>query len=209
MAIICDTGQIKGSGNTLQLSSQINFRKELYLMDTKYKGYCMNFKNEELKQYLISRMEKSATTDIKILSEDGEEIEINSDIKVETIVFDGDDENLLINFYRVHTSIFVFDKEIMFIDENSKGTYTSSNLYNNVVYEGKLREMDHLEILQMFVDFISCFIDSSGLEVLIREDEEKKYKNYNYYNPSIYTIIVKNKYRVNKEKVFGNITIRY
>lgn len=178
-------------------------------MDTKYKGYCMNFKNEELKQYLISRMEKSATTDIRVLSEDGEEIEINSDIKVETIVFDGDDENLFINFYGVHTSIFVFDKEIMFIDENSKGTYTSSDVYNNVVYEGKLRELDHLEILQMFADFISCFIDSSGVEVLITEDEAKKYKKYNYYNPSIFTINVKNKNAVNKEKVFENITIRY
>jgi hypothetical protein len=178
-------------------------------MDTKYEGYCMNFKNEELKEYLISRMEKSATTDIRVLSEEGEEIDINSDIKVETIVFDGDDENLFINFYGVHTSIFVFDKEIMFIDENSKGTYTSSDVYNNVVYEGKLREMDHLEILQMFADFISCFIDSSGVEVLITEDEAKKYKKYNYYNPSIFTINVKNNNRVNKEKVFENITIRY
>ncbi|MGC6174283.1 hypothetical protein [Lacrimispora sp. 38-1] len=166
----------------------------------------MNFKNEELKQYLISRVEKSATTDIRVLSEEGEEIDINSDIKVETIVFDGDDENLFINFYGVHTSIFVFDKEIMFIDENSKGTYTSSDVYNNVVYEGKLREMDHLEILQMFADFISCFNDSSGVEVLISEDEAKK---HNYYNPSIFTIIVKNKNRDNKDKVFENITIRY
>lgn len=50
----------------------------------------------------------------------------------------------------------------MLIDENSKGKYTSSDVYNNIVYEGKLREMDHLEILQMFANFILCFIDSSS-----------------------------------------------
>lgn len=72
-------------------------------METKYDGYCMNFNNEELKQYLISRVDKSATTEIRVLSEEGEEIDINSDVKVETIVFDGEDENLFINFYGVHT----------------------------------------------------------------------------------------------------------
>jgi len=69
--------------------------------------------------------------------------------------------------------------------------------------------MDHLEILQIFADFISCFIDSSGVEVLITEEEAKKYEKYNYYNPNIFTINVKNKNEVNKDKVFENITIRY
>ena len=76
--------------------------------------------------------------------------EFNSSKKIETIVFDGCDENLFINFYGIHTSIFVYDMEIMFIDENSKGIYTSSDIYNNVVYEGDLREMSHEEMLKMF-----------------------------------------------------------
>jgi len=178
-------------------------------MDTKYDGYCMNFSNEELNQFLISRVEKNATTEIRVLSEEGEEIDINSDVRVETIVFDGKDENLFINFYGVQTSIFVFDKEIMFIDENSKGTYTSSDVYNNVVYEGNLREMSHLEILQMFVDFILCFIDSSSVEVLTTGDEAQKHKKYNYYDPRNFIITIKNRSGINQEKVFENITIRY
>lgn len=188
-------------------TNEIILRKELYLMDIKYDGYCMNFSNEELKQFLISRVEKNATVEIRILSEEGEEIDINSDVKVETIVFDGKDENLFINFYGVHTSIFVFDKEIMFIDENSKGTFTSSDVYNNVVYEGNLREMSHLEILQMFADFILCFIDSDSVEVLTTGDEAKKYKKYNYYDPRVFIITIKNRNGINQEKVFENITI--
>lgn len=178
-------------------------------MDTNYDDYCMNFSNEELKQYLIARVEKSIVTGLRVLSEEGEEIDINSDIKVGTIVFDGEDENLFINFYKVHTSMFVFDKEIMFIDENSKGTYTSSDVYNNIVYEGKLREMSHLEILHMFADFILCFIDSESMDVLTAVDEAKKYQKYNYYEPNIFTIIIKNKSGITQEKIFENITIKY
>ena len=47
---------------------------------------------------------------------------------------------------------------MMFIDEGSKGTYTSSDVYNNVVYEGNLREMSHEEMLRMFSEIILCFI---------------------------------------------------
>ena len=50
-----------------------------------------------------------------------------------------------------------------------------------------------MKILQMFADFISCFIDSSGVEVLITEEEAKKYEKFNYYNPSIFTINIKMK----------------
>ena len=52
---------------------------------------------------------------IKYLSEDGDEIQFNTSEKIGTIVFDGDDENLFINFYGIHTSIFVDDTEIMFL----------------------------------------------------------------------------------------------
>lgn len=38
----------------------------------------------------------------------------------------------------IQTSIFCFDKEVMFIDEKSKGIYTLSDVDNNVMYEGKI-----------------------------------------------------------------------
>ena len=92
----------------------------------------MYFTNEEIKKYLIDKVKKCecSNLDIRLLSDDGEEIGDNSDLKIETIVFDGEEENLFINFYGVQTSIFSFDEEIMFIDEKSKGIYTSSDVDN-------------------------------------------------------------------------------
>ena len=97
----------------------------------------MKFSNEELKKNMVEYLIKNSWDEkmIRFLSEDGDEIEIDSSKEIGTIVFDGNDENLFINFYGIHTSIFAYNVEMMFIDEDSKGTYTSSDVYNNVVYE--------------------------------------------------------------------------
>ena len=94
-------------------------------------------------------------------------------------MFDGFDENLFINFYDIHTSILVYDIEIMFIDENSKGAYTSGDVYNNVVYEGKLRELSHEEMLKMFSEVILCFRDAEDVSMTQSDVQENKYKKYN------------------------------
>ena len=114
-------------------------------MSENYKEYCMKFSNEELKKNMVEYLIKNSWDEkmIRFLSEDGDEIEIDSSKEIGTIVFDGNDENLFINFYGIHTSIFAYNVEMMFIDEDSKGTYTSSDVYNNVVYEGNLREMSY------------------------------------------------------------------
>ena len=89
-------------------------------MSEKYKEYCMKFSNEEIRAYMVDYLISNSMDNklIKYLSEDGDEIQFNTSEKIGTIVFDGDDENLFINFYGIHTSIFVDDTEIMFIDEN-------------------------------------------------------------------------------------------
>ena len=79
-----------------------------------------------------------------------------------------------------HGVIFVDDTEIMFIDENSKGTYTSSDVYNNVVYEGNLRDMSHEEMLKMFSDIILCFYDAEDISIFQLDVPENAYKKYNY-----------------------------
>lgn len=120
---------------------------------------------------------------IRFLSEDGDEIEIDSSKEIGTIVFDGNDENLFINFYGIHTSIFAYNVEMMFIDEDSKGTYTSSDVYNNVVYEGNLREMSHEEMLRMFSEIILCFIDAETVTMTQSSVPENKYKSIIIMNP--------------------------
>lgn len=181
-------------------------------MSEKYNEYCMKFSNEELKRYLIDNVKKSVKSnlDIRLISEDGEEVNINSDMKIETIVFDGKDENLFINFFGIHTSIFIFDNEIMFIDENSKGTYTSSDVYNNVVYEGTMREMTHAQMLQMFAEIILCLIDATDVCVIQSDvPENNNYKKYCYYEPHLFTIDVENNHAIEKTNIYENITINY
>ena len=82
----------------------------------------MKFSNEELRRYMVEYLIDNSWGNklIRFLSEDGDEIAIDSSEKIGTIVFDEFDENLFINFYGIHTSIFAYDIEIMFIDEDSK-----------------------------------------------------------------------------------------
>lgn len=180
-------------------------------MSEKYKEYCMNFSNEEIRKYMIEYLTNNSMDNklIRFLSEDGDKIEFNSSEKIGTIVFDGDNENLFINFYGIHTSIFVYDMEIMFIDEDSKGTYTSSDVYNNVVYEGNLREMSHEEMLKMFSEIVLCFSDAEDVSMSQSEIPENKYKKYNYYEPHRFIIEVKNSHTMRRESVYENITIKH
>ena len=180
-------------------------------MSEKYKEHCMEFRNEELKkhmkEYLISNSWDNRL--IRILSENGDEIEIDSSEKVGTIVFDGYDENLFISFYDIHTSIFVYDIEIMFIDEDSKGIYTSSDVYNNVVFEGNLREMSHEEMLKMFSEIILCFSGAKDVSMSASDVPENTYKKYNYYKPHMFIIEIKNNHTIERTSVYENITIKY
>ena len=162
-------------------------------MSENYKEYCMKFSNEELKNNMVEYLIKNSWDEkmIRFLSEDGDEIEIDSSKEIGTIVFDGNDENLFINFYGIHTSIFAYNVEMMFIDEDSKGTYTSSDVYNNVVYEGNLREMSHEEMLRMFSEIILCFIDAETVTMTQSSVPENKYKKYNYYEPHEFLVEVK------------------
>ncbi|WP_128103486.1 hypothetical protein [Paenibacillus sp. DCT19] len=97
---------------------------------------CMQFSNEELYKYFITKFENNSSIAIRTLSQDDREIEITSSTPIQFICFDGEKQDLFISFNGDQTSIFVHDEEIMFIDENKKGMYTTSDTFGNVVYEG-------------------------------------------------------------------------
>ena len=117
-------------------------------MSEEYRSYCMKFSNKELFEFFYKELNRNWNFKIKCLSEEEEEIDFESSKKIETIIF-GENNNIAIMFFEYQTSIFVYEKEIMFIDESTKGVYTSSDVYSNVVYEGKLREMSHEQMLKM------------------------------------------------------------
>lgn len=177
-------------------------------MNIKYNEYCMKFNNEELKKYFLEELFENNNIKIKCLSADDEEVDITSNEKIETIAFD-EKENIAIMFFGYQTSIFAYDIEIMFIDEDSKGTYTSSDVYNNVVYEGNMRAMSHQEMLHMFSDIVLCFLDAEQVSMTQLDDSDNKYKRYNYYRPHIFIVEVKNNHTIEKMSVYENITIKY
>ncbi len=178
-------------------------------MSEKYNEYCMKFSNEELKRIFDKMKHEEVFAEIICLAGDGSRIDFDSDSKIETIAFD-EEENIAIMFRGFQTSIFAYDKEIMFIDENSKGTYTLSDVFGNVVYEGKMREMSHEQMLRMFVKIVSCFIDASSVQVTQLEiSETSGYQKYNYYEPHQFVIDVENGHADRKSWTFENITINY
>ena len=59
----------------------------------------------------------------------------------------------------------------MFIDESSINTYTSSDIVDNVVYEGKIADTSHQCFLEKLAEIILCFIDATNFVIeYINED---------------------------------------
>lgn len=145
---------------------------ELY----KESEFCMNFENSELINYFVSIFKNNPNVDLRIFS-DYEEVPENTNKKIDIVCLDGDKEELTVSFYGHQTSIFAKDIEIMLIDDNEKCNYTSSDTYKNVVYEGELRKLTHIEILRLILDIVSCFIGAK--EISVHEEEV----NSDFYYP--------------------------
>ena len=116
-----------------------------------YNGYCMKVNNEEIRKLFCNKFSEEIRSQIIYIAEDGGEADLESGKKIETIAFDKE-ENISIMFLGHQTSIFAYNQEIMFIDEASRESYTISDVYGNVVYEGKMREMSHEQMLDFFLN---------------------------------------------------------
>lgn len=178
-------------------------------MSEKYNEYCMKFTNKELKNAFEKQFSEGGNSKIICIAEDESKVDFESDSKIETIAFD-EEENIAIMFLGYQTSIFVYDKELMFIDENTKGTYTFSDVFGNVVYEGKMRKMSHEQMLSMFVEIVSCFIEATSVHIIqLDVPETSGYQKYNYYEPHMFIIDVENNHVNKQSQTFENITINY
>lgn len=142
--------------------------------------FCMIFKNEEIREYLIKPLKEYPDINFRVMTPDSTEISENSEEEIGFVCFDGERENFYIRFDGDQTSIFIsdefsskpnkytFNEEFMFIDEINKKYYTSSDTTGNVVYEGRLRERPHKEILELFREFIVLLIGAK--KILIEEN---------------------------------------
>ncbi|SFI02111.1 MULTISPECIES: hypothetical protein [unclassified Bacillus (in: firmicutes)] len=165
--------------------------------------WCMKFTNEEILKYFVEPLSMNSDVDIRVLSDD-EEIPKDSDKQIETVCLDGEKQELFINFLECQTSIFIMDTEIMFIDDNAKKNYTSSDTAYNVVYEGNLRCMTHKEILEMLAEIISYCIGTYEIYV---EEEKMDNLNHSSYQTFKYDVNLKANKSEKKKLNYNNIYI--
>lgn len=169
-----------------------------------------DFENEEIKDYLVETVlskNKNVVENIRYLSDYGDDIIFDDKEKYHVVVFDGTEEELCVNFYGDHVSIFINEIEIMFIDESSINTYTSSDIVDNVVYEGKIFNLSHQCFLGKLAEIILCFIDAENIDVeYIRDNNLKDHKYFEAYR---YIINVEKSTMEHGTYEYGNIRIIY
>lgn len=175
--------------------------------------YCMDFSNEEVENFFIRHIKENTQKDIdiKMYSEEYKEISFNCAERINVITFD-DEENIVIEFEKSKTSIFVFNEEIMFIDEKAKRySYTTNDIYGNVVYEGKIRDLTHKQMLNMFAEIILCVLEATSITIVDEDITNDEYENAYYYIETLkqYNIYVENQNSFQKNKIFKNINIYF
>lgn len=177
------------------------------MTDDKYKKYekCMCFSNDEIKKYLLDELNTVDDIKIVLLSEVGNIIDITSNQKISTVVFDGEREEFFINFYDDQTSLFFDDQQIMFIDDSIKNNYTISDTSYNMVYEGSLRCKNHKEILGLFLELIILISGYVSVKVDFIPIPEKNMPLYDYFDNVIY---IYGKNNISGEYVFENLIFK-
>ena len=132
----------------------------------KDKKWCMDFSNSEIQKFTIDKLDYNV--DCKYIVDD---------------TFDGEKQEFYISFLKCQTSIFFRNSEIMFIDDNEKNNYTISDVYGNIVYEGKLNNLSHEQLLTMFCKFIDLLYRAENIEVIqeLLPKQDGSYPKYNYW----------------------------
>ena len=169
-----------------------------------------DFTNEGINEYLVDYVlskRVDISDRIRFLTDDGDEIAPSGDGKIDFVVFDGTDEDLFVNFFVDHVSVFVKDKELMFIDESNIDSYTSSDVYNNVVYEGRIVDTDHQSFLGKLAEIVLCFVDANDLAV--EESKDDDLDDHKYFEAHRYKITIEKNTGEHGEYEFGNISILY
>ena len=118
------------------------------------KNWCMDFTNYEIRKYLIDKIKE--ITDVRYIVND-EYISADCEKDYECVTFDGIKQEFYVSFTKCQTSLFINNNEIMFIDDEEKKFYTSSDVDDCIVCEGTLNDKSHKQILELMFDFINLF----------------------------------------------------
>lgn len=139
----------------------------------------MDFSNDEVIRFLINKLNDAINCKY-IIDDNYVSKDCNQDF--EYISFDGEKQEFYISFLKSQTSIFIYNYEIMFIDDKEKEKYTISDVYENIVYEGILKNLSHEQILTMLCQLINLIYGSKNIEVLQEplSEQSGSYPKYNY-----------------------------
>ncbi len=165
---------------------------------------CMKFSNKE-KQRIGENVSQGF---VMFFADNGEVIQDFEKEDIEWISFDEKD-CVAIRFLGFWTSIFFGDElELMFIDDNDKGHFTSEDTDYNTVYEGKLDELTHNEICEMFSEILIILTKAESVTVEEQDTYECCDRVYRQYKPLNYIVRVKSKENNSYIKSYCNIEFR-
>ena len=167
---------------------------------------CMEFTNEEIINFLVNPLKKYPQLDIRLLSNNYEELSENTTKKIECIVLDGDIQDFSLSFYGHLTTLLtpVKSEKIMFFDDRIKKEVPISDLYGNIFYEGILSDKTNKEVLELFLQFVEILIGTTKIEVAEMKVTDKK-DQYSFF---IVDFIIKiwNETNEKKQITIENIT---
>ena len=163
--------------------------------------WCMDFTNDEIKRFLVGKIKER--TDVRYIINDEY---VNEDCKedFEYVTFDGTKQEFYVSFTKSQTSLFFHNQEIVFIDDEEKKYYTSSDVDDCIVYEGRLRGKSHEQILELIFKFIDLLIGATNFRII----EEKTISKTIYsYPKKVYFIYIDNIYCKSGRYEFENIIV--
>ncbi|WP_310602728.1 hypothetical protein [Anaerosporobacter sp.] len=133
------------------------------------KEYMLTFTNEEIMQYLVEPVQQYRDIRIRIstygMLKDKKRKAMQD--RILSVILDGEKGEFSVMFYDHLIAIFIQNEEFMFFDDNVKRNIVSSETYQNVVYEGTLRDKTHEEILGLIYDVV--MIVRGAKEISIEE----------------------------------------
>ena len=166
-----------------------------------YNGSCMNFSNDEIKSYLVNRLVNNDKLECRFYI-DYEIVPFNCKDNFEIIKIGQGEQEPEIHFYNDSASIFIYNEEFMFIDDDARQYYTISDVYDCIVYEGKLREYSHKQILDLFYKLIRILHGATDITIL------KNPRLNQYHYPSYdYNVKITNNLQLKGTYQFYNIFI--
>lgn len=143
------------------------------------KRWSMDFTNKEIEDYFISKL--NGKFNYKLMVDDSY-VNLGHKERYEFIILN-EEKEFYINFMNFQTSVFIHNHELIFIDDDLKDTYTISDIYHNIVYEGEIKKMSHKDFLSLLFNIIIKLSDSYSMEIDYEPLtlEESCYPKYSYY----------------------------